>query len=378
MSLRVSCTRISTHLTAADAPRCFRLFETEWSDSHTLNITEDMLFLILSFHQVSPAYLNFITCFSSQTGSSDLRFGGFRSQAAFRHADDRGIKELARSGINYQLCLKLRTVLERDPNVKDKPGRVSGPSKLQAAIYHHFDVREARAFWIVTAPKRSFENSAKANVLWDQIRLSISECRTADGRTVKVASGAERHRFAGSLGIFVTVAEWSLSDFAFYIQHIEEQLDGLTDQYLEDRNIPEVDESTLQKINYQIQELNHCVLNLESNVSVLKNLIAFYSSLLSNTRHLAECAWLQTCVSEVAEFRKQVRAMVGETQEIMARANVLRQLARNREDFVSRPSCGEASRTVLTRADSRSKSCCKTGQLTALTFSRGLASTKPW
>ncbi len=57
------------------------LERTSWHKP-LMNLSEEVMLRIFTYHQVSPCYLNFIACFGSRTGASDLRFGGFRSIAS--------------------------------------------------------------------------------------------------------------------------------------------------------------------------------------------------------------------------------------------------------------------------------------------------------
>jgi hypothetical protein len=194
------------------------LLETFTSESDLLYITEEMLFQILSYHQVSPCYLNFITCFKSHTGTSDLRFGGFRCQKYFSDGSI-GVENLGRSGCRFQLSFKLKTARLHSPHPKDKPGRTEKWSLPQAAVYHHFDVKNARAFWILTAPNKSFDSTHGSNYLWSEISKSI------DVR--QVTSSQETQRFKSSFDVLLCLGEWSLGEFTFYIQNIEDELDEL-------------------------------------------------------------------------------------------------------------------------------------------------------
>ena len=76
-----------------------------------LKITQSMLTQILTYHQVMPAYLDFISVFGSQSKLHDLRFSSFREQATL--ADplrSRVVHGLGRSGRQYQLCYNLKCV----------------------------------------------------------------------------------------------------------------------------------------------------------------------------------------------------------------------------------------------------------------------------
>src|ERR1700722_813047 len=84
----------------------------------SLNITRRMLLRILSYHQVMPAYLDFISVFGSQDDPKDLRFSGFREQTLISKGDKiRGpeVTSLGRSGRQIQLCYNLKAVACTSP-----------------------------------------------------------------------------------------------------------------------------------------------------------------------------------------------------------------------------------------------------------------------
>ena len=76
-----------------------------------LNITRTMLARILSYHQVMPGYLDFISVFGIQSRPRDLRFSGFHEQTMLSNSRQGQMElDLGRSGRQYQLCYNLKTV----------------------------------------------------------------------------------------------------------------------------------------------------------------------------------------------------------------------------------------------------------------------------
>ncbi|KAK4187393.1 hypothetical protein QBC35DRAFT_233509 [Podospora australis] len=328
------------------------------------SVTEDMLFLILTYHQVSPAYLNFLSYFNlyTQTGSSDLRFGGFRSQTFFSDPSSRWIPELGRSGLHYQLSFTLRTVLERE---EEKAPFIW--SKPQVAIYHQFDVKESRALWILAGPRQQIAHlnpDKSENVLWDQVHSSINANTIPGADTRMVASNDPRQRFTASLETILTICEWSLGDFSFYLQHIEEKLDPLTAPNYEDADATP-NASSLQLINYWIQELIYCNIKLKDNIQVLQNIEKFYENLTTEAQviqkptsaqnpsnpwtHAAKqqsnitspkpsTDWLasEACGKDIKLFLEQLNRLIHDVKGIKNRASVLRNLASDREGFIQK------------------------------------------
>ena len=88
-----------------------RFLATFAPNSPRLKVTEDLLLKILTYHQVSPCFLNFISLSGHQplSGAGDHFFGGFRSLKSFSEPLS-NFKALDRSGFHYQLAFEFRTV----------------------------------------------------------------------------------------------------------------------------------------------------------------------------------------------------------------------------------------------------------------------------
>ncbi|KAE9966408.1 hypothetical protein BLS_007031 [Venturia inaequalis] len=105
-------------------PKCrFVYIYGENSRTH-LKITKDMLTKILTYHQVMPVYLDFMSVFGEYSDQRDLRFSGFREQSS--------MKETQTGLVVPEAPIK---------NVW---------SIQQAAIHHQFDVIEGTTLWIIT------------------------------------------------------------------------------------------------------------------------------------------------------------------------------------------------------------------------------------
>jgi hypothetical protein len=198
------------------------LFErTSWHKP-LMNLSKDMMLRIFTYHQVSPCYLNFIACFGSRTGASDLRFGGFRSHSFLRQPGP-AVAGLNRSGVHYQLSIKLQSI-KMDNNM----GRVqaAGPQRAHkyrnptAAIYHQFDMMKGTSLWILTSPLE-LSDEGLTNPLWNGIQDFLAI------RRYPVASDTESDRFGASLGVLVYLAEWSVGDVAFYLHYLDENLTSI-------------------------------------------------------------------------------------------------------------------------------------------------------
>jgi hypothetical protein len=114
-----------------------------------LKITRSSLTQIMTYHQVMPAYLDFMLVFGAHSDANDLRFSGFREQVQIKVAPSpQSTPDLGRSERHYQLCYNLKSVhlkKESDENIK-----LNEWSIRQAAIYHQFDVEYGTSLWIIT------------------------------------------------------------------------------------------------------------------------------------------------------------------------------------------------------------------------------------
>ena len=116
-----------------------------------LKITRQMLTRILSYHQVSADYLDFLFAFGKQAEPLDLAFSGFRAEKSFKphhKSVDPDLKVLGRSGKHSKLCYNLKTVA-----TESGPDTHLGDMKWSirhVAVYHQLDVEGGKTLWILT------------------------------------------------------------------------------------------------------------------------------------------------------------------------------------------------------------------------------------
>jgi hypothetical protein len=222
-----------------------------------------MLLRLLTYHYVSPCFLNFISYFghNPMTGDSDLFFGGFRSLKTFAHPNFR-VEELGRSGFHYQLSFELRTMFDEDDldggGLDTEPAHASKhrsrgrfnwlkrPEKrhdkhevnldadnagdgeqnsirrvMQTVVYHSFDIDNGKSVWIVTSPEHP--NGEK-----DSTKCSDYDVKGVLSTVDRVSSTSKtKERFQASLDVLVWLIEWSLSDYGFYIHALDDILEEL-------------------------------------------------------------------------------------------------------------------------------------------------------
>jgi len=195
-----------------------------------MNLSEEILLRIMTYHQVPPCYLNFLTCCGglAMTGACDVGFSGFRSHISLgAEKPTKEIPSLKRSARHYQIALKLEST-RFVPATADEANQ-NKYKTYTAAIYHQFDVVHGTALWIITNPleKVQPEDGSKPrpeNTLWRDLQreLAADEYRVADRDLAP--------RFCATLDIFSYLADWSIGDMEFYLQFLDETFDGAVSQ----------------------------------------------------------------------------------------------------------------------------------------------------
>ena len=186
-----------------------------WSkgDSRSrLTITKSMFLRILSYHQVMPNYLDFISVFGLQDEPRDLRFSGFREHTTLaQSARVAGIPALGRSGRQFQLCFNLKGVSQVP--IPQKPGTIRW-SIRQAAIHHQFDIEFGTTLWIITKGDRD-------------LRDMIGELTAAHqhGRAEDLLFGTPEQCFKSSLAVHLLLCNWSTEEWRWYIQYLESSIE---------------------------------------------------------------------------------------------------------------------------------------------------------
>lgn len=165
-----------------------------------------MLLRTLSYHQVMPIYLDFISVFGQQSRPRDLRFSGFRDQTLLS-GPLKGpvIPDLGRSGRQFQLCYNLKSV--SPPSSVDPMDAKEWPIR-QAAIHHQFDVLEGTTLWLIT----------KGNL---DLKDRIQDMTGKDGRPEDRAFGTSEECFKSSLAVHLMLCHWSTEEWRWYIQRLE-------------------------------------------------------------------------------------------------------------------------------------------------------------
>ena len=175
-----------------------------------LKTTRRMLMSVLTYHQVMPAFLDFLFPFGLQEHPQDFDFSGFRQHTTLSDFD-RGltIPEVGRSGRGYQLCYSLKAA-------EQSKSQIEWPWSIrQTAIHHSFDVNHGRANWIIIKGDQLMKN---------RIRLAIKDTGlygTSDLHCVDRA-------FVSTLVIHMVICDWSCESWRWYINFVQEKFQNTT------------------------------------------------------------------------------------------------------------------------------------------------------
>jgi hypothetical protein len=107
-----------------------------------LDCSKEMLEYLLSFHQVSPSFLELVLAFGAGKQPEDFHYTSFRHESFLDQVNTRfAIFRLGRSGREIRQCYNLWST---EPSSEG-----SNPWSIrQTAVYHSFDVQTGKAFWI--------------------------------------------------------------------------------------------------------------------------------------------------------------------------------------------------------------------------------------
>ncbi|CAG1976420.1 unnamed protein product [Fusarium graminearum] len=174
-----------------------------------LNCSRDSFSHILSYHQVPPTFIDFVSAFGFTHYPTDYHMTGFDSDDTLAVKDPSKlltIPTIGRSGREHRMQYLLRSA-ERDY-------ASDGSRKWnirQTAVYHTFDLIEGKALWI----------NMKANsLLEDRIKEA-----TADSAIMNsTAMGDLAESFSSTLTIHLIFLEWCDQDWRTCINDCESKI----------------------------------------------------------------------------------------------------------------------------------------------------------
>jgi hypothetical protein len=170
-----------------------------------------MLVRILTYHQVMPSYLHFLSAFGQQTKPHNARFSGFREHTTLAApSPGLAIVDLGRSGRQFQLCYNLKSV--SCTSAPDTVKRQKVWSIRQVALYHQFDIVEGTTVWLLT----------KGGL---DLKDRIKELTGRNGRPEDRSFGNPQECFQSSLAVHLLLTHWSTDEWRWYIQWLEDVID---------------------------------------------------------------------------------------------------------------------------------------------------------
>ena len=170
-----------------------------------------MLVRLLSYHQVMPSFLDFLTVFGVHKHSRDQRFSGFREQILLSPGNSLKVGALGRSGNQYQLCYNLKSVARWT-----EPGQLM-PSEdhwsiRQGAFHHQFDVEKGTSLWIITRSGLD-------------IKQRIEDLTGKDGRIEDKKFDTPNECLRSSLAVHLLLCHWSTENWRIYLQWLEDTIE---------------------------------------------------------------------------------------------------------------------------------------------------------
>jgi hypothetical protein len=159
-----------------------------------------MLTFALSYHQVSPAFLEHIFTFGQQEYARDFHFIRFKGDNTFKdHRIGLVVPELGRSGRELRLFYTLKSI-ESSSQQKHWPWSVR-----QIALYHTFDTQTGHSNWIVIKG----DDLMKERIMDSMKGITRRSLETFDAK------------FALTLQTHLLLCQWACDHFLRYISDLE-------------------------------------------------------------------------------------------------------------------------------------------------------------
>lgn len=177
-----------------------------------LKLTKAMLLDILTFHQVMPAFLDFLYMFGQQSEPTDLQFSGFREQVVLTNPPNGLVHtSLGRSGRHYQICYNLKCVALK---VENKSNFLMNEWSIRQAVFHHqFDIVNGNTLWIVVKGNLDIQQRFKA--------MTDTNARPQDK-----SFGTPEECLRSSLSAHLMYCHWATEDWRWYIGWLEKAVDA--------------------------------------------------------------------------------------------------------------------------------------------------------
>ncbi|POS73059.1 hypothetical protein DHEL01_v208549 [Diaporthe helianthi] len=271
-----------------------------------------MLLELLTWHQITPAYVDFMLVFGMQTHAKDLLFGGFRANLRIKPAHAiSSIAALGRSGRQYELCYTLKSVSYSQQS--------DSYSIRQSAFYHRFDVMRGNTLWIVTKGGEDLHHRFKELTGKESARQMFT------------------HRddcFRSSLSAHLAFCYWSTEDWHGYIRHMETMVSQYTDMALlghrgEGDSYEIYTGRNIQQLQIWHEKVCDVIAVLDSNVEVISSMAAFYRNLQAKNNFPLK----DSSREDVDDFVEELYMIISSSKLQISRAKSLRQRTMERSEL---------------------------------------------
>jgi len=169
-----------------------------------------MMTYVLTYHQVIPAFLDFLFPFGRKEYEKDFHFSGFRHEERLdTQHKGLGIPGLGRSGRDIRMCYNLKSV-EPSKSQREWPWSIR-----QIAVYHSFDVDTGVSAWIIVKGS-------------DLMKRRIETASGMRGRRNLNDFDTRFRAFASSLATQLIISSWCAENWRWYINFLEESLQKKT------------------------------------------------------------------------------------------------------------------------------------------------------
>ncbi|KIW73674.1 hypothetical protein PV04_01772 [Phialophora macrospora] len=303
-------------------PKCRYIFPYPRHARAPLSMTRTMLGRLFSYYQIMPIYLDFLTTFGQGSRQRDLRYSGFRGRTrlSLPPRQDTVALDLGRSGRHIQMCYNLKSVACITPP-KTTAKKDMQWSRRPVALYHHFDVVEGNALWVITSGGRYFR---------DRLEDTVGLPGRAEDRDYSTLEAAFRSTFV----VHALAAHWAKEGWPAYIQWLEDVVEestcdaiyGARGELIEKKYTPD----NIQSVQYYEDRTNEATMILESNRDVLAALSKYYEDLLADT----DFPLRQSCRDNIVDFARQLQDAVHDTHMQASRARLVVRIAADRKALV--------------------------------------------
>ncbi|KAI1141156.1 hypothetical protein F5Y05DRAFT_376532 [Hypoxylon sp. FL0543] len=191
-------------------PACRYVFIQSKHSRARLELTQQDLTYLLSYHQVMPHFLDLLFTCGRQEKLQDFHYTAFHHENYLHNGDSNSedafkIERIGRSGRQIQQCYNLHSV--------ERTRSEWGWSIRQTVVYHSFDVETGKSFWIFIKGNNTIEERiSKATYSRRSKEMAASSHQTVTGS------------FDASLATHTHLMEWCGEQWRWYINEMEDRL----------------------------------------------------------------------------------------------------------------------------------------------------------